>query len=120
MLPNLTAAVDALARRAEQATGVDGINVDKDTLAALIEAWRCWQMVEAMPKLCERRYTDEISEYDTEFTPDWVCLMATKDRFGVGYRVQVGLEDAYAWYSSGTEDPAAALAAAFKEGGDGE
>lgn len=44
------AAVDALARRAEQATGVDGINVDKDVLAALIEGWRCWQMVEAMPE----------------------------------------------------------------------
>ena len=92
MPPNLTAAaVDALARRAEQATGVDGINVDKDVLAALIEAWRCWQMVEAMPVNTDLNHT-KAGDWATNAGEDWVC----------------------------GADPAAALAAAFKEGTDGE
>jgi hypothetical protein len=51
MPPNLTADdVGALERRMAAATSVDSVSVDKDVLAALIEAWRCWQMVEAMPE----------------------------------------------------------------------
>lgn len=96
-MPTDAAAVDALARRAEQATGVDGINVDKDVLAALIEGWRCWQMVEAMP-----RYTS--LEHRVFWGTDiwWVTN---------NHEDEILISDPY---------PAAALAAAFKEGTDGE
>lgn len=98
MPPNLTAAdVDALERRNEQATGVDGINVDRDTVRDLVAAWRCWQMVEAMP-----RFTALKHDY---------CW--GKDRWAVRNN---HMGDSGPWLPT----PAAALHAAREEGTDGE
>ena len=96
-MPTDAATVDALARRAEQATGVDGINVDKDVLAALIEGWRCWQMVEAMPRFQALKH-----DY---------CW--GKDRWAVRNN---HMGDSGPWLPT----PAAALHAAREEGTDGE
>jgi len=108
--PNLTAAaVDALARRAEQATGVDGINVDKDVLAALIEGWRCWQMVEAMP-------AQSALVHDT-----WWEAFASVHAVNVGYSGVVLIAEHSVEGPPQRLDPAAALTAAFaEEGSDGE
>ena len=114
--PNITAAaVDALARRAEQATGVDGINVDKDVLAALIEGWRCWQMVEAMPAITRRTYRTYGSHH--RFQPSRVRLIY--DAVTKEYWLEAGIGSALTWYS-GAGAPDSALRAALKEGTDGE
>ena len=47
---DLAARIEATMARRAKATSVDSISVDKDVLDALYEGWRCWQMVEGMPR----------------------------------------------------------------------
>jgi len=91
MPSNTAEQVAALERRMAGASSVDSVSVDKTLLAALLEAWRNWQMVEAMPVNTDLNHT-KAGDWATNAGEDWVC----------------------------GADPAAALAAAFKEGTDGE
>ena len=102
MPPNLTAAdVDALERRNEQATSVDGINVDKDVLRDLVAAWRCWQNMQAVPSGYSVAHYTHGWTVEPRCKREWVCPHAL---------------DAIA----AADDLAAALAAAFKEGTDAD
>jgi hypothetical protein len=97
MPTNTAEQVAALRKRRAQATNVDGVNVDFALLDALLEAWDNWQMVEAMP-----RYTS--LEHRVFWGTDiwWVTNNHEDESL---------ISDPY---------PAAALAAAFREGTDGE
>ena len=89
--------VDALELRMAAATSVDSVSVDKALLAELVTGWRCWQMVEAMP-----RFTALKHDY---------CW--GKDRWAVRNN---HMGDSGPWLPT----PAAALHAAREEGTDGD
>ena len=89
--------VAALRKRRTQATNVDGVNVDFALLDALLEAWRNWQMVEAMPRFQALKH-----DY---------CW--GKDRWAVRNN---HMGDSGPWLPT----PAAALRAAREEGTDGD
>ena len=96
-MSDMTEQVDALERRMAGASSVDSVSVDKALLAELVQGWRCWQMVEAMP-----RFTALKHDY---------CW--GKDRWAVRNN---HMGDSGPWLPT----PAAALHAAREEGTDGE
>jgi len=96
-MPTDAATVADLERRMAGASSVDSVSVDKTLLAALCEGWRCWQMVEAMPRFQALKH-----DY---------CW--GKDRWAVRNN---HMGDSGPWLPT----PAAALHAAREEGTDGE